>query len=139
MSVTEIGDYRFAGYSNEELAVMVDQIRAGRGSESMNRAVDALTAIAGSLKQTDEVLRTELTKLGVEWTGASSDDAKVVLTDSAQYGGEATGTITGSAGSVGSQGDDYSRTRHSAPESSALRGAKDYNVTDKLLLHTTDH
>nr|WP_042183710.1 hypothetical protein [Kibdelosporangium sp. MJ126-NF4]CEL15766.1 PE family protein [Kibdelosporangium sp. MJ126-NF4]CTQ93692.1 PE family protein [Kibdelosporangium sp. MJ126-NF4] len=139
MSGTEIGDYRFAGYSNEELAVMVDQIRQGRGSESMNRAVDALTAIANGLKQTDEVLRTELTKVGVEWTGASSDDAQVVMTDSAQYGGAATGTITSSAGAVGSQGDDYSRTRNCAPESSALRGAKDYNVADKLLLHTTDH
>ncbi|ONI72964.1 hypothetical protein ALI144C_44160 [Actinosynnema sp. ALI-1.44] len=139
MSGTEIGDYRFAGYSNEELAVMVDQIRQGRGSESMNRAVDALTAIANSLKQTDEVLRTELTKIGVEWTGASSDDAQVVMSDSSQYGGEATGTITSSAGAVCNQGDDYSRTRNCAPESSALRGAKDYNLADKLLLHTTDH
>ncbi|MCE7005304.1 hypothetical protein LWC34_21090 [Kibdelosporangium philippinense] len=135
----DIGDYRFAGYSNEELAGMVDQIRQGRGSESMNRAVDALTAIANSLKQTDETLRTELGKIGVEWTGASSDDAQVVMTDSAQYGGAATGTITSSAGAVCNQGDDYSRTRNCAPESSALRGAKDYNLADKLLLHTTDH
>ncbi|CAM3436233.1 hypothetical protein KIPE111705_08580 [Kibdelosporangium persicum] len=139
MTGTDIGDYRFAGYSNEELAVMVDQIRQGRGSESMNRAVDALTAIANGLKQTDEVLRTELAKIGVEWTGASSEDATVVMTDSAQYGGSATGTITSSAGAVCNQGDDYSRTRNCAPESSALRGAKDYNVIDKLLLHTTDH
>src|SRR5687767_10377595 len=98
MSGPDIGDHRFAGYSNEQLATMVDQIRQGRGSESMNRAVDALTAIANSLKQTDDTLRAELSKLGVEWTGASSDDAQVVMTDSAQYGGAATGTITSSAG-----------------------------------------
>lgn len=139
MSGPDIGDYRFAGYSNEELASMVDQIRQGRGSESMNRAVDALTAIANSLKQTDDTLRAELAKIGVEWTGASSEDAQVVMTDSAQYGGAATGTITSSAGAVCNQGDDYSRTRNCAPESSALRGAKDYNLADKLLLHTTDH
>jgi hypothetical protein len=135
----EIGDYRFAGYSNEELATMVDQVRQGPGSESMNRAVDALTAIANSLKQTDDVLRTELQKLGVEWEGASGEDAQVVMTDSAQYGGSATGTITGSADAVGSQGNDFSRTRNCAPESSTLRGATDYNVVDKLLCHTTDH
>jgi hypothetical protein len=135
----EIGDYRFAGYSNQELATMVDQVRQGPGSESMNRAVDALTAIANSLKQTDEVLRTELQKLGVEWQGASGEDAQVVMTDSAQYGGSATGTINGSADAVGTQGSDFSRTRNCAPESGTLRGATDYNVVDTLLCHTTDH
>jgi hypothetical protein len=135
----EIGDYRFAGYSNEELATMVDQVRQGPGSESMRRAVDALTAIANSLKETDSVLHTELAKIGVEWQSAASDDAQVVMTDSAQYGGSATGSITGSADAVNNQGHDFSRTRHSAPEASSLRGAKDYSIVDTLLFHTTDH
>jgi hypothetical protein len=140
MSVNyEIGDYRFDGFSNEELATMVDQVRQGPGSESMNRAVDALTAIANSLKETDSVLRTELGKIGVDWTGDSSEDAQVVMTDSAQYGGEANGTITTSAGAVGNQGSDFSRTCNAAPESSKLRGDKDYNLVDTLLCHTTDH
>jgi hypothetical protein len=135
----EIGDYRFDGFSNEELATMVDQVRQGPGSQSMNRAVDALTAIANSLKETDSVLRTELGKIGVEWQGDSSEDAQVVMSDSAQYGGEANGTITTSAGAVGNQGSDFSRTCNSAPEASKLRGAKDYNLADTLLCHTTDH
>ncbi|TCO64885.1 PPE domain-containing protein [Actinocrispum wychmicini] len=135
----EIGDYRFDGFSNDELATMVDQIRQGPGSASMNRAVDALTTIANGLKQTDDTLRTELGKIGVEWTGDSSQSAQVVLSDSAQYGGQATGTITTSAGAVNSQGSDFSRARHTSPESGKLRGAKDYNMVDTMLLHTTDH
>jgi len=61
----EIGDYRFEGFSNAELATMVDQVRQGPGSASMNRAVEALTTIANSLKETDNTLRTELGKIGV--------------------------------------------------------------------------
>jgi hypothetical protein len=140
MSVSyDIGDYRFEGFSNQELATMVDQVRQGPGSASMNRAVDALTAIANSLKETDQTLRTELGKIGVDWQGDSSQNAAVVMTDSAQYGGQANGTITTSAGAVNSQGSDFSRARNSSPESGKLRGAKDYNLVDNLLAHTTDH
>jgi hypothetical protein len=135
----EIGDYRFDGFTNGELATMVDQVRQGPGSASMNRAVDALTAIANSLKQTDQTLRTELAKVGVDWQGDSSQDAQVVMTDSAQYGGEANGTITTSAGAVNSQGSDFSRTRNGSPEAGKLRGAQNYNLVDTMLLHTTDH
>jgi hypothetical protein len=135
----EIRDHRFAGYSNEELAGVVDQVREGPGSESMNRAVDALTSIATSLFETDRVLRTELAKIGVEWESKAGEDATVVMADSADYGGQATDSITTSAGAVNSQGGDFSRTRNGAPESSTLRGDKDYNLADKLLAHTTDH
>jgi hypothetical protein len=135
----DIGDYRFDGFSNQELAHMVDQLRSGPGSETTNRAVDALRNIANAIKQTDDTLRTELGKIGVEWTGDSSEDAQVVMTDSAQYGGAANGTITGSATSVGNQGSDFSRTCNSVPESGKLRGAEKYNVLDTLLCHTTDH
>ena len=38
----EIGDYRFEGYTNEQLAVTVDQVRQGP-SEMMQTAFDALT------------------------------------------------------------------------------------------------
>jgi hypothetical protein len=135
----EIGDYRFEGYSNEQLAVLVDQVRQGPSSALMQGAVDALTNIANGLKQTDATLRDQLKAIGVEWTGDSSQDAQVTMSDSAQYGGEANGTITTSAGAVGNQGSDYSRARNSAPDSSKLRGDQKYNVVDTLLLHTTDH
>ncbi|MFD1046194.1 hypothetical protein ACFQ1S_11770, partial [Kibdelosporangium lantanae] len=135
----EIGDYRFEGYSNEQLATLVEQVRQGPGSGMMQGAVEALTNIANGLKQTDSTLREQLKAIGVEWTGESSQTAQVTMTDSAQYGGEANGTITTSAGAVGNQGSDYSRARNSVPESSKLRGDQNYNVVDTLLLHTTDH
>lgn len=135
----EIGDYRFEGYSNEQLATLVDQVRQGPSSALMQGAVDALTNIANGLKQTDATLREQLKAIGVEWTGDSSETAQVTMSDSAQYGGQADGTITTSAGAVGNQGSDYSRVRNSVPESGKLRGAQKYNVVDTLLLHTTDH
>src|SRR3954468_4274792 len=93
----EIGDYRFEGYSNEQLATLVDQVRQGPASGMMRGAVEALTNIANSLKQTDATLREQLAAIGVEWTGDSSQAAQVTMSDSAQYGGEANGTITTSA------------------------------------------
>jgi hypothetical protein len=138
----QIGDHRFAGFSNPQLATEIELLGSGPGPSSMYRAVDALKVIATSLSETDRVMREELAKIGVEWESQTSEDAQVQMTDAAQYGGGAHDTINTSGQAVSAQGDSFSRSHHGAPAASSLRGDSEMNFSDKFagyFGHTTDH
>lgn len=135
-------DQRFAGYSNEQLAVEIDAMRAGQGSESFYQAVDALKSISTTLAETDRTLREQLASIGVEWESDTADAAKVTLTDSATYGADADQTMTTSAQAVNNQGDVFSHTKGSAPNTTDLRGDTRATGTDTAagyFGHETDH
>jgi hypothetical protein len=138
----QIGDHRFEGFSNDQLAREVELLGNGPGPGSLYRAVDALKYVAETLSETDRVMRDELAKIGVEWESETAEDAQVQMTDAASYGGGAAPTITASGQAVSAQGDSYSRTTHAAPTSSTLRGSTDLSMGDKVagfFGHTTDH
>lgn len=138
----QIGDHRFAGFSNPQLASEIELLGSGPGPSSMYRAVDALKVIATSLSDTDRVMREELAKIGVEWESQTSEDAQVQMVDSAQFGGGAHDTINTSGQAVSTQGDSYSRAHHGTPAASSLRGDTELDFSDRFagfFGHTTDH
>lgn len=142
MSEPQIGDHRFAGYSNGDLAGQIDALRAGSGSRSLSRAADALVAIASGLEQTDRTLRQELAKIGVIWEGNAAEGATVQVEEHAEYGESGGVTVTAASNTVSAQSGTFSHTRDSAPESGTLRGPTEESGWDRFagaFGHTTDH
>jgi hypothetical protein len=137
-----LSDVRFAGYSNEQLANQVDGLRNGQGAESLHNAARALVTLAGTLGETDRVLRQELEKIGVAWQGAASEGGTQATRDASIYASEAVGPVGDSAAGVATQSGSFSHTRNSAPDSGTLRGPTELNGWDRFFGafgHTTDH
>ncbi|GAB3433113.1 hypothetical protein [Actinophytocola sediminis] len=137
-----LSDLRFEGYSNEDLASQVDGLRDGSGPESMDGAVRALVKIADGLADTDRILREQLAEIGVSWEGTAADDATLATQSASIYAEDATTPVTDSAKSINEQGDSFTTTRNSAPESGTLRGPSEENFGDRVagfFGHTTDH
>ncbi|MGW5051139.1 hypothetical protein [Actinokineospora sp. NPDC004072] len=139
---SSLSDIRFEGFSNEQLAAEIDGLRGGAGSESLHRAVDALVDIAKALVETDQTLREELAKIGVEWRGAASERGHEETQKASIYAEDAVPKVAKSAGGVNQQGDMFSHTRNSAPNSEQLRGPTQLNGWDRFagaFGHTTDN
>ncbi|OLF09471.1 hypothetical protein BLA60_20155 [Actinophytocola xinjiangensis] len=138
-----LSDLRFEGYSNEDLARQVDGLRdGGSGTESLNNAVRALIGLADGLSDTDTVLREQLREIGVSWEGTASDDGFLATQSASIYAEDATDPVRESADSVNEQGDVFTSTRNSAPDSGTLRGPSEENIGDRVagfFGHTTDH
>ncbi|TCP54160.1 PPE family protein [Tamaricihabitans halophyticus] len=138
---TEIGDYRWEGYSNAELADVLTQLGQGAGAEALDDSVQALRELAGALTETDRTLRTELGKLGIDWQSNAAEMASVIMSDSADYGDDASQRSQQSSDVVSEQGDVYNRARNSSPEPQTLRGSTQTGLLDNalgLLGHETD-
>ncbi|MQA10865.1 MAG: PPE domain-containing protein, partial [Pseudonocardiaceae bacterium] len=139
---TEIGDHRWEGYSNADLANVVTQLGEGRGANAMSDAAQALGDLAKALAETDQTLRDELGKIGVAWQSNASDVASVIMSDSAQFGGDAGKHAGKSSDAVSQQADVYSNARNSSPEAATLLGDTETNFVDGaagLVGHETDH
>lgn len=137
-----LGDLRFEGYSHQQLADELDKLRQGPGSESLHRAVRALTSIADGLAETDKVLREELAKIGVTWEGNASEGGMEATKNAAIYAEDATPAVEQSAGGVSEQGDAFSTTRNGAPDGGDLRGPTKLDGVDRFMGafgHTTDN
>lgn len=135
-------DLRFEGFSNEQLAGEIDGLRNGAGSGSLHRAVHALMSIADALADTDRTLRQELQKIGVEWEGAASERGHEETQKASIYAEDAVPVVARSASGVNEQGDTFSHSRNSAPNSDTLRGPTQLNGWDRFagaFGHTTDN
>lgn len=138
-----IRDHRFTGYTNNMLAQEIELFKNGRGIAGLSEAVAALKAVAQALSETDDTLRTELAKLGVEWSSTAGERAASAVEREAEFSEEANQKVNHSAELIFAQGEAFNRTLHSLPEPEELRGATgDYNVSDfsfSLLGFETDH
>jgi uncharacterized protein YukE len=137
-----LGDLRFEGFSNEQLAGEIDGLRNGAGSESLHRAVHALMSIADALADTDRTLRQELRRIGVEWEGAAAEQGQEQTQQASIYAEDAVPVVARSASGVNEQGDSFSHSRNSAPNSETLRGPSQLNGVDRfagMFGHTTDN
>lgn len=122
MSSDGLTDHRWDGYSDAELADVVDQLANGRGAEGMTRAANTLDDVAESLRQIDSTLVEQLGAIGVDWQSKhASGLASAALGHSRDYGAGAHGQVTVSARSVSDQSDAYTSTRRGLPDSAPLR------------------
>ena len=117
-----ITEYRWNGWTDDDLADAIDRLNAGSGAEAMTPALDALTAVAKSLYHIDTTLRDQLAAIGVNWqTPQSSELAKEVLGKAQQYADNASQQGMTSAAGVEAQTAAFLAARNAMPDSATLR------------------
>ncbi|KOX35055.1 hypothetical protein ADK67_00585 [Saccharothrix sp. NRRL B-16348] len=138
----EIKDFRFQGYDNPALAALVQQFQSGDAAQKFSNASHALRQLAKTLNETDETLRGELRKLGIDWQGAAGDNAGEAVTVSADVATSGTDAAQQNSQATAVQGANYSHTRNGMPEPTQLRGDTETNFGDKVggfFGYETDH
>ncbi|WP_158847175.1 PPE domain-containing protein [Saccharothrix deserti] len=138
----QLKDHRFEGYDNPALAALVQQFSTGDAAQKFSDASHALRQLAATLSDTDDTLRTELKKLGIEWQGAAGDNAGQAVTVSADVATSGTDAAQQNSKATAVQGATYSQTRNGMPESQQLRGDTDTNFADDVggfFGYETDH
>jgi hypothetical protein len=139
-----IRNHRFDGWTNTAVAEQITRMVNGDGTGSIGTAVDALKAVATALANTDQTLRAQLLKLGVEWQSQAGGAASQVFTEQAGFSQDATTKVAHAAEMVFEQGEAFNRTKYKLPDAETVRkGAGGYTLTDGLLLSLigfeTDH
>jgi hypothetical protein len=139
-----IRNHRFDGWTNTAIADQITRMVNGDGTGSIGTAVDALKAVATALAHTDQTLRAQLLKLGVEWQSQAGGAASQVLTEQAGFSQDATTKVAHAAEMVFEQGEAFNRTKYKLPDAETVRkGAGGYTLGDGLLLSLigfeTDH
>ncbi|MFI5607455.1 hypothetical protein [Amycolatopsis sp. NPDC051903] len=138
-----IRDHRFDGWTDTAIADEIQKFSDGDGIGSIGTAVDALKAVATALAETDQTLRTQLTKLGVEWQSQAGGAAGQVLTEQAGFSQDATRKVAHAAELLFTQGEAFNRTKFKLPDpDTLLKGAGGYTLGDNLLSligFETDH
>lgn len=139
-----IQNHRFDGWTNTAIADQITRMINGDGTGSIGTAVDALKSVATALAHTDQTLRAQLLKLGVEWQSQAGGAASQVLTEQAGFSQDATTKVAHAAEAVFEQGESFNRTKYKLPDAETVRkGAGGYTLADGLLLSLigfeTDH
>lgn len=138
-----IQNHRFDGWTDTAIAEQITRVINGDGTGSIGTAVDALKAVAIALAQTDQTLRTEMQKLGVEWQSSAGGAAGQVMTQQAGFSQDANAKVTHAAEMVFAQGEAFNRTKYKLPDAETVRkGAGGYTIADGLLSligFETDH
>ncbi|MEC3977080.1 hypothetical protein [Amycolatopsis sp. H20-H5] len=147
MDVSELAgrirDQRFEGYTDTGIATEITRFHAGDGIGSIGTAVDALKAVAKALVDTDETLRRELGKLGVEWQSEAGGQAGQVMSEQAGFSHDANTKVDHSAEMIFAQGEAFNRTLYKLPDAETVRkGAGGFTLGDglaSLIGFETDH
>ncbi len=116
-----IRDHRFTGYTNAMLADEIELMRSGQGVSGLSEAVAALKAVARALEDTDDTLRTQLARLGIEWESDAGREAASAVHSEADFSREAGEKVNDSAERVFAQGEAFNRAVHSLPDPAVLR------------------
>ncbi len=142
-ALDKVRQLRFEGYTVGMLALEIDLLREGRGTGSMTNAVTALTSVATALRNTDETLRVELGKLGVEWQSDAASAAHDVMQTSADFAEDASGKLSESSQAAFGLSEAFQRALNTLPDSRTLRegaeGLSTMDVLADLIGHETDH
>ncbi|GAB2996982.1 PPE domain-containing protein [Saccharothrix stipae] len=138
----QITDHRFEGFTNDGLARLVAEFSSSDASQRFSDASHALRQLASTLDETDETLRRELKKLGIDWQGAAGENAGQAVTVSADVATSGTDAAQQNSQATAVQGANHSQARNGMPEPQQLRGDTETNIGDDFLGffgHETDH
>lgn len=125
-----IGDHRWDGYSLDELADQIREMRGGKGVGSFGEAVAGLAKAADALESMDDALRKELGKLGVAWNSRdASEKAKGMHKDAAEFAALANQHVSESKDGVDRSAEGFSRAKNGMPEPEALKPDLDLSPT----------
>ncbi|AXX34203.1 hypothetical protein KCV87_21475 [Actinosynnema pretiosum subsp. pretiosum] len=139
---TQVGDIRVQGYDNNALAGMIDKIRSGNVASQFSSASSALRGLARDLENIDKTLADELKNIQIDWVGLAGDGANRGIKVQAEGAGQGSAAGQQNSQATAAQGDTYSDTRNSLPESQTLRGATENGFLDNaagFFGYETDH
>ncbi|HEY4453262.1 MAG TPA: hypothetical protein VGN81_03035 [Pseudonocardiaceae bacterium] len=120
---TSLGELRWEGMTNAQLAAAVQQLNSGTGAAEMTAAADALANVAADLTQIDTALQTQLQAIGVNWQSQTASDlADQMLSASSAYGGTVTDQGGRSSTAINQQAEAYATARNAAPKPQSLAG-----------------
>lgn len=110
--MTGLGEYRWEGYSLEEKQRWM---REGQGAAAVGRGVEVLDALAAGSHRSAESLRGALAELGVDWSGAAADSARVSLTAMTGRMGRITDEASSGGTGLGRYGDSFAQVSRKIP------------------------
>ncbi|WP_027928318.1 PPE domain-containing protein [Amycolatopsis benzoatilytica] len=138
-----IRDHRFDGWTDTAIADEIEKFGTGDGIASIGTAVEALQQVATALAGTDQTLREQLAKLGVDWQSEAGGQAGQVLSEHAGFSQDAMQKVAHTAEMLFAQGEAFSRTKYKLPDPAAVRkGAESLTLVDSVasfLGFETDH
>ncbi len=144
MSGEQLTDWNFDGWSNDKLADEVHKLATGSGelARQFATASDVLRDLAGSLQDVDRELRNQLKALGIDWGGASGEQAQQKTKVTSEGFDDAGQATVGNSDAVARQGESTTTARYQSPDAETLRKDTQKNLLDKgagLIGIETDH
>lgn len=138
----DVDAVRWEGMTNAQLATAVQQLNSGPGAAGIQQAADALSTIAGDLRQIDSTLHTQLRAIGINWRSSAGELAQEMTDAAGAYGGSAGAAAGAHADAVNAQGDAFTAAKNAVPDPSTLQGPTSRTFLDtagSLVGHETDH
>jgi hypothetical protein len=134
----KLGDIRFDGFSNAELADQVHKLNQGQGAAALQPVIDTLHDIANDLTNTNTLLSNQLKKLGIDWQSQAGQGASEQMTSTVNYGDDSQYNITGTNNALTTQADSHTVAKSApAPSTDTQKSTWD-NVTG-FFGYQTDH
>ncbi|QUQ70238.1 hypothetical protein [Kutzneria sp. CA-103260] len=110
----QLGDIRFDGFSNGQLADQVNKLKQGQGAAALQPVMDVLHGVAQDLVATNDILHTQLGKLGIDWQSVAGQGATNTMNSTVNYGDDSQYNITGTNNALTTQADSHT-VAQSAP------------------------
>ncbi len=117
-----VDSIRWEGMTNAQLATAVRQLNTGPGQSGIQQAADALSTVAGNLRQIDNTLHTQLQAIGINWQSNAGELAQEMTTAAAAYSGSAGDAAGANSQGVTAQGDAFAAAKNAVPHPSTLQG-----------------
>ncbi|MFI9382994.1 hypothetical protein [Kutzneria sp. NPDC052558] len=135
---SKLGDIRFEGFSNAQLADQVNKLKEGQGAAALHPVIDALHSIAQDLDATNQILTTQLGKIGIDWQSVAGQGGHQVLTSTVNYGDQSQYHIDTANSGLTTQSDSYAVAK-SAPAPSSDTNKTFVDNAAGFFGYQTDH
>ncbi|GAA3430651.1 hypothetical protein [Kutzneria kofuensis] len=103
----KLGDIRFDGFSNAQLADQVNKLKQGPGNEAVQSAIDTLHSVAQDLDATNQILTTQMAKIGIDWHSVAGQGGQQQLASTVNYGDQSQYHIDTANSGLATQSDSY--------------------------------
>ncbi|EWM15093.1 hypothetical protein, partial [Kutzneria sp. 744] len=133
-----LGDIRFDGYSNAQLAEQVNKLKQGEGAAVMQATVDTLHGVAQDLDATNQILTAQMAKIGIDWHSVAGQGGHQQLASTANYGDASQYHIDTANSGLTTQGDSYSVAKTAPTPSTDTQKSTVDNVAG-FFGYQTDH
>lgn len=128
----QLTDWNFEGWSNQELAEVVQKLSSTTAASRFGEASAALRNIANTLDSVDKTIQAQLKDLDIAWGGAAGEkghEKTQVVAKNAENNSQASQQ---NSQAMTQQGESTSTARYSTPPEQDLRGDTEQNFKDKV-------